>query len=151
GSLLEDDVHVGIAEIGEATDILHLRHAEQSRGDRVCNLILHDVGTAVPTGIDDDLGIGEIRNGVELCVLQGLRAKQHSDPDEQEHQELVLGADFNQTIDHCDCPCLRNSLRGSTTPPFSSTNASAALRSRKANVPGEQRSNTACSACSVWS
>ena len=64
-SVLEDDVHVGIAEIGDAAHRLHFRRAQHGGHDGIRDLILNDVGAAVPARINDDLGIAKIRGGVQ--------------------------------------------------------------------------------------
>ena len=48
GSILKDDVHVGVAEIGEAPHRLDPRRAEHGGDDRIRDLVLDDIRTAVP-------------------------------------------------------------------------------------------------------
>src|ERR1019366_3204268 len=69
---VKDDVDIGIAEVAEAPHVLHLGHAQQGRGYWVGDLVFHDVGAAVPFGVHNHLRVGEVRNGIQLCVLHGL-------------------------------------------------------------------------------
>ena len=56
-AVLEDDVDVREAEVGEAADRLDARRAEQRRDDRVGDLVLDDVRAAVPARVDDHLRV----------------------------------------------------------------------------------------------
>ena len=47
-SVLKDDVHVRVAEIGEAPDGLHLRRSQHRRDDWIGDLVLDYVRTSVP-------------------------------------------------------------------------------------------------------
>src|SRR6266496_182413 len=76
-----------------------------------------------------------------------MPAKQHGHADEQENEESILCADVDNPVNHCCWASASTSGRLRKTPPFCATNASAVLRSLKANVPGEQRSNANCSMC----
>src|SRR6266700_7087708 len=76
-----------------------------------------------------------------------MPAKEQRNADEQKNQELVLRADIYSSVNHCRWASASTSDRLRKTPPFCATNASAALRSLNANVPGEQRSNSNCSMC----
>ena len=70
GAVLEDDVDVGEAEVGEAADRLDLRRAEEGGDDRVRDLVLEDVGAPVPARVDDDLRVREVGDGVERDLLR---------------------------------------------------------------------------------
>ena len=48
GAVLEDDVDVGEAEVGKAADGFHLGRTQESRDDRIGDLVLQDVGAPVP-------------------------------------------------------------------------------------------------------
>ena len=80
GAVLEDDVDVAEAEVGEPADGLHPRRAQQRRDDRVGHLVLDDVRAAVPPRVDDDLRVGEVRQRVERDVANrppGEREQRH--------------------------------------------------------------------------
>ena len=72
GAVLEDDVDIGKAEIGETADGLDLGRSQQRRDDRVGDLVLDDVRAAVPLGVDDHLGVAQVRDGVQADVVQGV-------------------------------------------------------------------------------
>ena len=65
-AVLEDDIDERLAEHRFAADELHLRRGDEARGDRISDLVLDEVGrTAFPIGIDDDLHVAEVGNGIE--------------------------------------------------------------------------------------
>jgi hypothetical protein len=59
-----------------------------------------DVGATVPTGENDHLGVGEIRDGVQGDVLHGVYACERQHADEENHQDLIVSAEFDDAIDH---------------------------------------------------
>ena len=103
-TLLEDDVDVGVAEIGEAAHRLHLRRAEHGRDDRIGNLVLHNVGAAVPAREDDHLRIAEVGDGVERNGAQRPVPAHGGGGREQDHQEAVPRGEVDDPVDHCPDP-----------------------------------------------
>src|ERR1035438_10014834 len=146
-AFLKDDVDVGVAEIREAADVFHFGQAQQRRGDGIRHLIFHDVRAAVPLGIDNDLSVRQIGDRIQLRVLHRVPANQHAHADEEKNDEFVLRADIDNAVNHCCWASASSSGRLRKTPPFWATNVSAAFLSLNASVPGEQRSNSNCSAC----
>ncbi len=66
GAVLEDHVDEGEAEEGVAAHHLGEGHRQHLRGDRVGHLVLdHLRRLARVLGVDDDLDVGEIGDGVE--------------------------------------------------------------------------------------
>ena len=66
GAVLEDDIDERDAEEREAAHDLRFRHRQHRRGQRIGDLVLdHLRRLAGIFGIDDDLRIGEIGNGIE--------------------------------------------------------------------------------------
>ncbi len=104
GAVLEDHVHVGEAEVGEAADGLHLGRAEKRGDDRVGDLVLDDVRRAVPSRVDDDLRVGQVGKRIEADPLQrdgGEHAQRgHHEQDEQP----VVGRERDDAADHCPAP-----------------------------------------------
>ena len=100
GPLVEDDIDEGIAEVGEAAHGPDPRSAQHGRDDRIGDLILEDVGAAVPPGVDDHLGLGEIRNGVERDVLHGPPPHDGGGGDEQKNDQLVVGGKIDDPVNH---------------------------------------------------
>ncbi len=80
GAVLEDHVHVGEAEVGEAANRLDLRRAEQRGDDRVGDLVFDDVGRAVPARVDDDLRVGQVRQRIQADPLQRARRRTRREP-----------------------------------------------------------------------
>ena len=69
GAVLEDDVDVRDAEVGEPSHGLHARRRDQRGDDRVGHLVLDEVrAPPVPLGDDDHLHVGDVRDGVERCA-----------------------------------------------------------------------------------
>jgi hypothetical protein len=60
GAVLEDDIDVAEAEVRVAADGLDLGGTEERRDDRVGDLVLENVGTAVPARVDDHLGVRKV-------------------------------------------------------------------------------------------
>ena len=100
GAVLEDDVDVAESKVGEAADRLHLGCSEERRGDGIGDLVLDDVGAAIPARVDDDLGVGEVGQGVERDVPHRVDAEgeQHQRPGDD--QEPVLGGESDDPLDH---------------------------------------------------
>ena len=104
GPVLEDHVHVRVAEVGEAADDLDARRPQQRGHDRIGDLVLDDVGAAVPARVDDHLCIREVGYRVDRNLAQGVDAVQHRHRGERDDEELVLGAEADETADHHFAP-----------------------------------------------
>src|SRR5207237_886361 len=52
GPFIKNHVYVGIAKVGERTNVFHLGHAQQCGDDGIADLVLHDVRAAVPLAVD---------------------------------------------------------------------------------------------------
>ncbi|GBC78534.1 hypothetical protein HRbin08_02030 [bacterium HR08] len=98
--ILEDHVHVGIAEIREAANVFHPRQSEQGADDRIRHLILDDVRAAIPPGVDDHLRVREIGDGVQRDVAHGMKPDEQGHADEEEDEESVVRAEFDEPFDH---------------------------------------------------
>ena len=110
GPVLEDHVDVAVAEVGEAADRLHLRRAEQRGDDRVGDLVLDDVGAAVPARVDDDLRVREVRDRVHRDRPQGVDGEEDERGRRQEDDPAVLRAPLDDGAGH-------GRLRGSRSMP----------------------------------
>ena len=104
GALVEDDVDIGDSEIGEAANVFHLGHSQQGRGDGIGELVLDDVGTAVPLGVDDDLGVAEVGDRIDFGVAHGAVAEHGSHGDQNQYQALVTRAEFDDRPGHLAPP-----------------------------------------------
>ena len=102
GPFIEDDVNVGVAEVGEAADGLHVRRAEERRRDRIRHLVFDDVGTAIPFREDDDLRVGEIGQRIDGDVLDAPDTDRHEHADDDDDDAAVGRAPADDAINHCD-------------------------------------------------
>ena len=101
GAVLEDDVDVRNAEIGEAADRFDARGRDQSRDDRVGDLILDEIGAAAdPLGRDDDLDIRNVGDGVERRLRHGPDAPRRQHDGSGEHHETIRRAPIDGSVDH---------------------------------------------------
>ena len=99
-SVFEDGVYVGVAEIREAAHRLHLGRAEQRGHNGIRDLVLHDVGAAVPLRIDDHLRVGQVGNGVQRNAPHGPPAQQACRRRQDEHQHAVSRGEFDYPPNH---------------------------------------------------
>ena len=100
GALLEDDVDVRVAKVGDAADRSHARRAEHRRHDRIGDLRLDDVGAAIPPRVDDHLRVAEVGQRVERHVPQRVRAGERGGGHEQQDEELVPDREVDDAVDH---------------------------------------------------
>ncbi len=100
GPVLEDHVDVAEAEVGEAADDLHVRRAEEAAHDRVGHLVFHDVRAPVPARVDDDLGVGEVGDGVDRDVADGVDAVGDRHRGGEQDEDAVSGAEADDGLDH---------------------------------------------------
>ena len=117
---LEDDVDVREAEIRETADRLYLRSAEKRGDDRVGDLVLDDVGAAVPLRINDDLRVRKVRQRIDRDPLDAPGARQEKRGRECEDDEFVRRAGAYEFFDHCWFP-LAVTVRGRCEPPARSS------------------------------
>lgn len=99
-AVFKDEVYERIAEVGKSPDISDPGHSQQGLDDGVRHLVFHDVGAAVPPGINDDLGVGKVGYGVESDILHGIEARQEGQADKNENDEPISGANFNDLVNH---------------------------------------------------
>ena len=99
GPVLEDDVHVREAEVGEAPDSLDVGGAQHRGDDRVGDLVLDDVRTAVPARVDDDLRVRQIRDRIQRNVAGAPDGPQHRHDGEDQHDELIVGGPLDDLLD----------------------------------------------------
>src|SRR5262249_41067038 len=99
-----------------------VRRAEQRGDDGVRDLILDDVGAAVPARVNDHLRVGKVRNRVEGDVADRPDSAGECDSREQQYEKAVLRAEFDETLDHD-----RQSYRASSA---GFANAASAARKR---------------------
>jgi len=99
-ALVENRVDVGVAEIGEAAHGLDSRRAQERADDRISHLVFDDIRAAVPAGVNDDLRVAQIRDGVERHVAHGPPARDGGGGHQQEDRELVAARELDDPVNH---------------------------------------------------
>ena len=75
-AIFEQDIDIGEAEIREATYDGDAWGRQQRGDDGIGNLIFHEVWRAPhPGGVNNDLGVGDVRDGVDGDVPHGPPAR----------------------------------------------------------------------------
>jgi hypothetical protein len=101
GAVLEDDVDERHAEEREATHRLGVGHAQHRRGQRVGDLVLDHLWRLPGIfGVDDDLGVGEVGNGIERHARQRECAGADREQGEDAHQHQVARRPRDDARDH---------------------------------------------------
>src|SRR6185437_563872 len=105
GAVLEDDVDERYAEEREPADDLRARHGQHGRRQRIGDLILDHL-RCLPRilGVDNDLGIREVRYGVEREMDQCVDAGRRGEAGTEQHQQQVAGRPGDEARDHCCAP-----------------------------------------------
>lgn len=89
-ALLEDEIDVGVAEIGTAADGFHAGRAEHRGHDRIRDLRLDEIGAAIPARVNDNLRVAEVGDGVERALTQGPPARHAPGGDPREYRAPVF-------------------------------------------------------------
>ena len=91
GAIPEDDINIGIAVHGIAAHGHGPSDGPQGGGDGVGHLVFHHLGglTGV-TGLDDNLDVRQVGNGVERDISQGIDAPHHDKRGGEEDHEAVV-------------------------------------------------------------
>ena len=101
GAVLEDDVDERDAEEREAAHDLRLRHRQHRRRQRIGDLILDHLRRLPGIfGVDDDLRVGEIGNGVERQMQQRVEAGRRGKAGAEQHQQQVARRPRDEARDH---------------------------------------------------
>src|SRR5262249_17907613 len=97
----KDDVNERKAVERVTTHDLGLGHGKHFGRDRVSDLVLDDLrGLAGPLSVDDDLDVGEVGDGVQRNIFDGINAAEHQCQRAQEHDELVLKREVDYCLQH---------------------------------------------------
>ena len=104
GPVIEDDVNVRIPEIRKTADRLDVRGAEHRGHYRIRHLVFNDVGTAIPAGEDDNLGVAQVRNGVQGDIMERPPTGNRETKKTSNDKEAVPGGKLDDAIDHCAAP-----------------------------------------------
>jgi hypothetical protein len=102
GPVFEDDIDERHAEEREPAHHFRFRHREHCRRQRIGDLILdHLRRLAGVLGIDDNLRVGEIRDGVERQMRQRVDASGCGEPCAEQHQQQIARRPCDDAGDHC--------------------------------------------------
>src|ERR1019366_3924916 len=99
-SFVEDDVNVGVPEVRKPAYILYFRRAQHRGDERVGDLVLHDVRTAIPPRIDDHLGVAHIRERIEWYRPHRPQPAHHRCTEQDKNDDLVLSRELYDGVDH---------------------------------------------------
>ena len=101
GAVLEDHVDEGETEEGVAADILGEGHRQHLRGDRIGQLVLDHLRRLTGIfGVDDDLDVGQIGNGVEPGGRDRPPPTDDGEDHPDDHDELVLEGPLDDFVQH---------------------------------------------------
>jgi hypothetical protein len=101
GAVIEDDIDKREAVEGIPSDNAGVRYREHLRGDRVGDLVLHDLRSlAGPFGIDDDLRVREIGNRVERQIAQGEDAADGQRRSREQNESTIPERKLNDCLEH---------------------------------------------------
>ena len=99
-AIFEDDVYIGVTEVGETPHRLDLGSPQHCRHDRIGDLVLDHVGAAVPAGVDDHLGVAQVRDGVKGHVLHGPPAGNAGYGHQGQNDKLVVNGKIDDAVNH---------------------------------------------------
>lgn len=100
GSIFEDHIHVGVAEVGDAAHCLDFRRSHHGGDNGIRDLVFDDIGAAIPARIDDDLGLAQVWRGVERQRHHGPPAEDAAEGNAGQNDQLVLHRKVDNAVDH---------------------------------------------------
>src|SRR5207245_8126401 len=102
GPVLKDDVDEGLPEHRFASDKAHFRRSNKCGGDWIRDLVFDEIGRAsFPFGVNDDLRITQIRNGIEWRVFERIDSSRDCKEREDEDEETIPHAGCDDALEHC--------------------------------------------------
>ncbi len=105
GPVLEDHVHEAEPEERVGPHVLRPRHLEHLGGDRVGDLVLHDLRSLLAeVRLDYDLYIGQIRDRVQRCRAHRPPPGTHQGQRGEHHQHPVSDGCFYDPLNHAGAP-----------------------------------------------
>ena len=106
GAVLEDHIDEGDAEEGEAAHHPRFRHGQHGGGQRIGDLVLDDLRRLAGIfGVDDDLHVGEVGDGVERHPRDGIDAGERHEDRGQSDQKHVARRPADDGGDHGCVSC----------------------------------------------
>ena len=98
-SFVEDAVNIRVSEIGETADRFDVGCAEERGGDRIGDLVLNDVRTAIPFRENDHLRVGQIWQRVDGDVLHAPDADHCENDNDDQDEAAIDRAPANDSFD----------------------------------------------------
>ena len=109
GAVLEDHIHKREAVEGIAAHDFRVRHREHFRREGIGHLVLDDLRRLpLPFGVDDDLRIRQVGDGIKRNIAQGEDAGEHEGQSGQQNDEFVPQRKIDDAFEHllnrwCSC------------------------------------------------
>ena len=105
GAIRKNDIDEGIPEHRVAAHRGGARHRQHGGGERVGDLVLDRLRRlARVAGLDDDLHVGQVGDGVERRARHGVDARGHEQAGDEQHQETVVERPTDELGDHGGFP-----------------------------------------------
>ena len=119
GTVLEDNIDIGIAEEGITTHIGRLGHRQHGRGQRIGHLVFHHLWRLPgKVGFDNHLHIGKVRQRIERYLPDRINAGTSDDKGQHQHHKAVVDGPFDKFTQHDYSPL---SLPDPSLAPFMSS------------------------------
>ena len=101
GAVRENHINEGVSVKRISAHDLGRRHREHLGRDGIGHLVLHNLRRlAGPLGVDDDLGVGQVGDGIERNGLQRIPAPQDYCDGGRNDDELVLQGKIDEPCEH---------------------------------------------------
>src|SRR6266481_3151778 len=101
GSILKYYEYVAVVKHCLRAHGFHIRRGQQRCHNRVCDLILNNVGgLAFPVRMNNDLDVGDVRQGVKWDLAQAPDAGQSQQKNSRENKETIVRTPFDDTSNH---------------------------------------------------
>ena len=102
GAVLEDDIDERVTKKGIPPHHLGPGHGQHLGGERVGDLVFHHLRRLSRIGgEDDDLDIGEVRDGVNGSAAQRITTRHDEKGGHDDDHELVADGPGDDTFEHC--------------------------------------------------
>ena len=100
GPVLENDIDERLPEHRFAPNEFHFRRGDELGRNRISDLVFDQVGRAsFPIGVDDDLHVAQVGNGIERRPLDRPDAGRDAEEDEDDDEQLVARARLDHAFD----------------------------------------------------
>ncbi len=116
-SILENHVDVGVSEVRKSTNRFDLGRTEHRGDDRVGYLVFDDIRAPIPVGVNDDLCVAQVGNGVQRQRHHRPPTGDAGDGDANQQRKFVCNGEVDDSTNHRHLPfaCLPDCPRRSGT------------------------------------